>query len=100
MSNLNLKKLLQSVVVHKASDLHLISKKEPLLRLSGKLRPINMPKLTGEDIEEMCYALLTEKQKKKFEEDLELDFALELEGVGRFRANYYKTLGDMPLPFV
>jgi len=64
MSASNIKKLLQSVVVHKASDLHLISKKEPLLRLDGKLRPINMPKLTGEDIEEMCYALLTEKQKK------------------------------------
>ena len=99
MSDLNIKKLLQSVVVHKASDLHLISKKEPLLRLGGKLRPINMPKLNGEDIEEMCYALLTEKQKKRFEEDLELDFAIELEGVGRFRANYYRTLGDMAAAF-
>ncbi|WP_456434078.1 type IV pilus twitching motility protein PilT [Nitratifractor sp.] len=99
MSQFNVKKLLQSVVVHNASDLHLIAKREPLLRLDGKLRPINMPKLTGEDIEEMCYSLLTEKQKKRFEEENELDFAIELEGVGRFRANYYRTLGDMAAAF-
>ncbi len=99
MTEFNIKKLLQSVVVHKASDLHLIAKKEPLLRLDGKLRPVNMPKLTGEDIEEMCYSLLTEKQKKRFEEENELDFAVELEGVGRFRVNYYRTLGDMAAAF-
>ena len=95
----NIKKLLQSVVVHKASDLHLIAKKEPLLRVDGSLKAVNMPKLTGEDIEEMCYGLLTEKQKKKFEEDNELDFAVELEGIGRFRVNYYKALGDMAAAF-
>ena len=99
MSNINVKKLLQSVVVHKASDLHLIAKKEPLLRLDGRLRPINMPRLTGEDIEEMCYTLMTEKQKKVFEETNELDFAVELEGIGRFRVNYYRTLGDMAAAF-
>jgi len=99
MTTFNIKKLLQSVIVHKASDLHLIAKKEPLLRLDGKLRPVNMPKLTGEDIEEMCYSLLTEKQKKHFEEENELDFAVELEGVGRFRVNYYRTLGDMAAAF-
>ena len=98
-SNLNVKKLLQSVVVHKASDLHLIAKKEPLLRLDGRLRPINMPRLTGEDIEEMCYTLMTEKQKKIFEEENELDFAVELENVGRFRVNYYRALGEMAAAF-
>ncbi|WP_456456186.1 type IV pilus twitching motility protein PilT [Nitratifractor sp.] len=99
MSTINVKKLLQSVVVHKASDLHLIAKKEPLLRLDGRLRPVNMPRLTGEDIEEMCYTLMTEKQKKVFEETNELDFAVELEGIGRFRVNYYRTLGDMAAAF-
>jgi len=99
MSASNIKKLLQSVVVHKASDLHLISKNEPLLRLDGTLRPINLPVLTGSSIEDMCYSLITEKQKKHFEEHSELDFAIELENVGRFRANYYKTLGDMAAAF-
>ena len=95
----NIKKLLQSIVAHGASDLHLVSRSEPLLRLSGALKPINLPKLTGMDIEEMCYSLLTEKQKLAFEENDELDFALELEGIGRFRTNYYRTMGDMAAAF-
>jgi len=99
MSASHIKKLLQSVVVHKASDLHLVRKSEPMLRVDGTLKAINMPKLTGEMIEEMCYSLLTEKQKKVFEEEWELDFAIELEGVGRFRANYYRTMGDMAAAF-
>ena len=99
MSANNIKKLLQSVVAHGASDLHLVSRSEPQLRLDGALKPINLPKLTGMDIEEMCYSLLTEKQKLAFEENGELDFALELEGIGRFRANFYRTLGDVGAAF-
>jgi len=99
MSVNNIKKLLQSIVAHGASDLHLVSRSEPQLRLDGSLKPINLPKLTGMDIEEMCYSLLTEKQKLAFEEHNELDFALQLEGIGRFRANFYRTLGDMAAAF-
>jgi twitching motility protein PilT len=99
MSANNIKKLLQSIVAHGASDLHLVSRSEPQLRLDGALKPINLPKLTGTDIEEMCYSLLTEKQKLAFEENNELDFALELEGIGRFRANFYRTLGEMAAAF-
>jgi len=95
----DIKKLLQSVVTHGASDLHLVSRTEPQIRLSGKLKPINLPILIGEDIEEMCYSLITEKQKQEFEENNELDFALLLPGIGRFRANYYKTLGDTAAAF-
>jgi len=98
-SGSNIKKLLQSVVVHKASDLHLITKSEPLLRLDGALKPINLPVLTSTAIEDMCYSLITEKQKKNFEEYNELDFAIELDGIGRFRANFYRTLGDMAAAF-
>ncbi len=99
MSTNNIKKLLQSIVAHGASDLHLVSRSEPQLRLDGALKPINLPKLTGSEIEEMCYSLLTEKQKLVFEENSELDFALELEGIGRFRANFYRTMGDMAAAF-
>ncbi len=99
MSTNSIKKLLQSVVTYGASDLHLVSRSEPQLRLDGTLKPINLPKLTGADIEEMCYSLLTEKQKLAFEEQGELDFAIELEGIGRFRANFYRTLGDMAAAF-
>ncbi len=96
---INIKKLLQSVVSHGASDLHLVARAEPQIRIDGTLKAVNLPVLTGEDIEEMTYALLTEKQKKEFEEHLELDFALMLPGIGRFRANYYRTLGDIAAAF-
>jgi len=99
MAIFDIKKLLQSVVAHNASDLHLVSSSEPQIRLDGVLKPVNLPKLTGEDIEEMCYSLITEKQKQHFEEYDELDFALELPSIGRFRANYYRTLGDVAAAF-
>jgi len=99
MSSSAIKKLLQSVVVHGGSDLHLIRNSEPMIRVGGRLKAINMPKLDGEMIEEMCYSLITEKEKKEFEENWELDFAIELDGVGRFRGNYYKTMGDMAAAF-
>ncbi len=99
MSKFDIKKLLQSVVSHGASDLHLVSRSEPQIRMSGALKPVNLPVLTGDDIEEMCYSLLTEKQKQTFEEHNELDFALEIPGMGRFRGNYYKTMGDIAAAF-
>ncbi len=99
MADFDIKKLLQSVVAHGASDLHLVSRTEPQIRLDGALKPVNLPKLTGEDIEEMAYSLITEKQKQQFEEHNELDFALLLPGIGRFRANYYRTLGEIGAAF-
>jgi len=99
LATFDIKKLLQSVVTHGASDLHLVSRTEPQIRLDGFLKPVNLPKLTGEDIEEMCYSLITEKQKLHFEENDELDFAVLLPGIGRFRANYYRTLGEIAAAF-
>jgi len=96
---IDIRKLLKSVVSHGASDLHLVSRCEPQIRIDGSLKPVNLPILSGDDIEEMTYALLTEKQKKIFEEKLELDFSLMLPGIGRFRANYYRTLGDIAAAF-
>ena len=95
----DIRKLLKSVVAYKASDLHLVSRSEPQIRLDGKLTPINLPVLDGKMIQDMCYGLLTDKQKKLFEEENELDFALKIPDVGRFRANYYRTLDDMAAAF-
>ncbi|MEA1879788.1 MAG: type IV pilus twitching motility protein PilT [Campylobacterota bacterium] len=99
MATFDIKKLLQSVVAYGASDLHLVSRSEPQIRLDGALKAVNLPKLTGDEIEEMCYALITEKQKQYFEEHDELDFALFLPNIGRFRANYYRALGDVGAAF-
>lgn len=96
---LDIKKLLKSVVAYNASDLHLVARSEPQIRIDGKLTAINLPKLDGQAIQEMCYTLLTDKQKKEFETHNELDFAVKIPEVGRFRANFYKTLGDMAAAF-
>ena len=89
---LDIKKLLKSVLAYGSSDLHLVVGSEPQIRIDKELRPLNLPVLTDKDIESMSYSIINEKQKKAFEEDLELDFSFELEGIGRFRANYYKTI--------
>ncbi|MEO1959018.1 MAG: type IV pilus twitching motility protein PilT [Nautiliaceae bacterium] len=84
-----LDQLLKTIIAYKASDLHLNVGAEPMLRKDGKLTPLKLPKLTNDDVIELCYSVLTEKQKAKLEEELELDFSFEIPGVARFRANYY-----------
>jgi len=86
--------LLKNVVAHKASDLHLVSRSEPQIRIDGKLIPLNLPVLDGKTIESMCYNLITDKQKKHLEENKELDFAIFLPNIGRFRGNYYYTMNS------
>ena len=94
MGSLNIKALLKNVVAYKASDLHLVSRSEPQIRIDGKLVPLDMEQLDGRIIEEMCYTLITDKQKKKLEEEKELDFAIMFPDIGRFRANYYYTMNS------
>ncbi|GAX87391.1 twitching motility protein PilT [Lebetimonas natsushimae] len=84
-----LEQLLKSIKDYNASDLHLNVNAEPMLRIDGKLTPLNLPKLTKEDVIELCYSVLSEKQKAKLEDELELDFSFEIPKVARFRANYY-----------
>ena len=88
----DIKKLLKSVAAYGSSDLHLVVGSEPQIRIDKELKPLNLPKLTAKQIEKMSYSLITDKQKKVFEEHNELDFSFELEGIGRFRANYYRTI--------
>lgn len=96
---LDIRKLLKSVVAYKASDLHLVSRSEPQIRIDGRLVALNLPVLDGKMIEDMAYSLLTEKQKKDFEEHNELDFAIVLPEIGRFRANYYRTMDEIACAF-
>ncbi len=98
--SVSVKSLLKNVVAYKASDLHLVSRSEPKIRIDGKLVGVDMPPLDGKEIEEMCYVLLTDKQKKELEEEKDLDFAIEFPEFGRFRANYYYTMnGDLAAAF-
>ncbi|NPA60105.1 MAG: type IV pilus twitching motility protein PilT [Epsilonproteobacteria bacterium] len=95
----DVKKLLKSVLAYGSSDLHLVVGSEPQIRIDKELRPLNLAVLSAKDIEEMAYTLIEDKQKKEFEENNELDFSFELTNIGRFRANYYRTIGGIGCAF-
>ena len=95
----DIKKLLKSVLAYGSSDLHLVVGSEPQIRIDKELRPLNLAVLESNDVEEMAYSLIEDKQKKIFEDKNELDFSFELENIGRFRANYYRTIGGIACAF-
>ena len=72
-----------------ASDLHLASGSEPLLRLDGEMVKTGLAQLTNEDCQALIFEILNEKQKRLFIENWELDCSYSLEDVGRFRVNVF-----------
>jgi len=84
---------LREMVERGGSDLHLTQASPPQIRLHGSLEPLAHPPLSPTDTRNLCYSLLTEAQKKKFEESLELDFSFGIRGVARFRGNLYLQKG-------
>ena len=82
--------LLHTMVETKASDLHISAGNPPLYRLHGDLIRTEYDRLMPNDIQEMLYAILTQKQRERFEEDWELDLSYALPGVARYRVNIYK----------
>lgn len=85
--------LLELMVKNNASDLHITTGTPPRIRVDGKLVPLNMPPLTATDTKELCYSILTDAQKHKFEENLELDLSFGVKGLSRFRANIFMQRG-------
>ena len=96
----DIESLLRTVAHNRASDLHLVSRSEPQIRIDGTLRPLELGVLTGQDVEDICYTMITDAQKSELENNKELDFAIELPNIGRFRGNYYYTMnGDLAAAF-
>ncbi len=89
----NIQDFLQLMLEAGASDLHITQDSPPLIRVHGELRPLAYPPLTNTDTRQLCYSILTEAQKKKFEEESELDFSFAAKGVCRFRGNLYNQKG-------
>jgi twitching motility protein PilT len=85
----NLHQLLKLMVEKGASDLHLTVNSPPQLRIDGKLHPLRMPPLNSTETRGLCYSVLTEAQKKKFEEFNELDLSFGVKGLARFRGNLF-----------
>jgi twitching motility protein PilT len=88
-----LQKLLETVIEKKASDLHLTTGSPPQFRVDGKLACFDNTSLTATDTKRLCYSLLTDAQRYKFEEEWELDFSFGIKGLSRFRGNIYMQRG-------
>jgi twitching motility protein PilT len=93
--HMNIDDLLKDTVAGKASDLHLAVGIPPMIRVWGKLMPLNYPALTTEDTFQLAYGMLNTFQKQKFEKNWELDLSYSVEGIGRFRVNVYRQRGSV-----
>ena len=85
----SIQKLLKTTVEREASDLHITTHIPPRIRIHGSLVSLDYPPLTPAETKTLIYSLLTDKQKKIFEEKLELDFSFGIQDLGRFRANVF-----------
>jgi twitching motility protein PilT len=88
-----LQELLQTVIEKKASDLHITTGSPPQFRIDGRLTAFDSTVLTATDTKRVCYSVLTDAQRHKFEEDWELDFSFGVKGLSRFRGNIYMQRG-------
>jgi twitching motility protein PilT len=85
--------LLRMMIERGASDLHITTGSPPRLRVDGRLVPLDHPPLAPADTKALCYSILTDAQKHKFEENNELDLSFGLKGLSRFRANIFMQRG-------
>src|SRR5260370_33848854 len=89
MPGITLSELLKKMIEMGGSDLHITTNSAPRVRVHGKLRPLDMPPLTAADTKSLAYSVLTDAQKHRLEENLELDFSFGLKNLARFRGNVF-----------
>jgi len=94
---INIKELLQRVIDANGTDLHLKVGNCPMIRMVGELEPQEFEFITMEDTERFLKELATEEQYQRFKRDMELDFAITVSDVYRFRINAYVALGKVGL---
>ncbi|KAB2962464.1 MAG: type IV pilus twitching motility protein PilT [Thermoanaerobaculia bacterium] len=85
--------LLKAMVEQGGSDLHITTNSPPQIRVDGVLRPLNMPPMTPSETKQLTYSILTDNQKHRLEETLELDLSFGIKGLARFRANIFHQRG-------
>jgi twitching motility protein PilT len=97
---LTLSDLLKKLIELGGSDLHLTTNTPPQVRVHGELRPLEGYKaMTSADTKQLAYSVLTDAQKHRFEESLELDFSFGVRGLSRFRANLFNQRGAVGAVF-
>jgi twitching motility protein PilT len=99
MAGITLSELLKKMIEMGGSDLHLSTNSAPRIRVHGKLRPLDMPPLTAADTKALAYSVLTDVQKHRLEENLELDFSFGLKSLARFRGNIFHQRGAVAAVF-
>src|SRR5450432_2562437 len=99
MAGMTLSELLKKMIEMGGSDLHITTNSAPRVRVHGRLRPLDMPPLTAADTKSLAYSVLTDAQKHRFEENLELDFSFGLKNLARFRGNVFNQRGAVGAVF-
>ena len=90
---MTLPELLKKTVELQGSDLHITISTPPQVRVHGHLQRLEGPELAPSDTKALTYSVLTDSQKKRFEESLELDFSFGIKGLARFRCNMFNQRG-------
>lgn len=91
--------LLKLMIEHKASDLHVTSNSPPLFRINGELERIAYHELSDEEVKLLVYEIISQPGIDHLEAEFDLDFAYEIEGIARFRANVYFKHGGLGAAF-
>ena len=86
---MDITELLAFSVKNKASDLHLSAGLPPMIRVHGDIRRINLPPMEHDDVHSMVYDIMSDAQRKNYEENLECDFSFAVPNLARFRVNAY-----------
>jgi twitching motility protein PilT len=94
-----LHQLLKTLVEQGGTDLHVTTNSPPQIRVDGNLVPLQLPPLTAPETKALAYSVLTDQQKHRFEESLELDFSFGVRGLARFRANVFSQRGAVAAAF-
>ncbi len=98
MANISVRGLLEEMIERRASDLHLTAGQRPKLRIDGELENSYVDQtLMPKDTLSLTYSILTETQKKRFEQEDELDFSFGIQNLARFRGNAYRQRGCVAL---
>src|SRR3990170_1427855 len=94
-----LNELLKKMIEMGGSDLHLSTNSPPRIRVHGELDPLDLPPLTASETKQLAYSVLTDAQKHRFEENMELDFSFGVKGMARFRGNIFNQRGAVGAVF-
>src|SRR5512138_3546393 len=91
--------LLKRMLEMSGSDLHITTNSPPQVRVHGHLQPLDLPPLQPNETKQLAYSVITDAQKHRFEEHLELDFSFGLKGLARFRGNLFNQRGAVAAVF-